>query len=46
MDINEVIAHIEIRQALVRYCRGVDRSDEAMIRSAFHEDAIDEHGAF
>jgi hypothetical protein len=46
MELHELMAHIEIRQALVRYCRGVDRSDEAMIRSAFHEDATDEHGAF
>jgi hypothetical protein len=35
----------EIHQALMRYCRGVDRGDEALINSAFHPDAIDDHGA-
>jgi hypothetical protein len=34
----------EIRQALMRYCRGVDRADEALINSAFHPGAIDDHG--
>ena len=36
----------EIREALMRYCRGVDRWDEALIRSAFHPDAHDDHGPF
>jgi SnoaL-like domain len=38
---------IEDRQAIhdviVRYCRGVDRSDPDLVRSAFHGDAIDNH---
>ncbi len=38
------------RQAILdcihRYCLGVDRHDAAMIASAFHPDAIDEHGPF
>lgn len=37
---------MEIRQALVRYCRGVDRGDRELIKSAFHPDAADEHGPF
>jgi SnoaL-like domain len=28
----------------MRYCRGVDRADEDLINSAFHADAIDDHG--
>jgi hypothetical protein len=39
-------AHIEIRQVLYRYCRGVDRGDEALIRSVYHPDATDDHGAW
>jgi hypothetical protein len=35
-----------IRDCVARYCRGVDRFDKAMILSAFHPDALDEHGKF
>jgi hypothetical protein len=34
----------EIRACLLRYARGVDRLDEDLILSAFHDDAIDIHG--
>jgi hypothetical protein len=33
----------EIRDALMRYCRGVDRLDAEIIRSVFHPDAHDDH---
>ncbi|HXN60807.1 MAG TPA: nuclear transport factor 2 family protein [Acidimicrobiales bacterium] len=33
----------EIHEALMRYCRGIDRCDEGLILSAFHEDAMDNH---
>lgn len=33
-----------IYEVLVRYCRGVDRCDEDLIRSAFHHDSYDDHG--
>lgn len=33
-----------IWQCLQRYCRGVDRFDREMILSAFHPDAMDDHG--
>lgn len=33
-----------IYEVLVRYCRGVDRCDESLIRSAFHSDSYDDHG--
>jgi hypothetical protein len=46
MDIDTISSHIEIRQALVVYCRGVDRGDPELIKAAFHADAIDEHGPF
>lgn len=36
----------QIRQCLHRYARGVDRFDRDLILSAFHPDAIDEHGKF
>jgi hypothetical protein len=35
-----------IRDCLYRYCRGIDRADEAALRSAYWEDATDCHGAW
>lgn len=34
----------EIHDALMRYCRGVDRADAELITSAFHPDALSDHG--
>jgi len=36
----------EILDCLVRFCRGVDRFDRELMLSAFHPDAIDDHGPF
>jgi SnoaL-like domain len=33
-----------IRDAVLRYCRGVDRLEPEMIRSAYHPDGYDDHG--
>ena len=35
----------EILDCLHRYTRGMDRHDRDMVRSAFHEDAVDVHGS-
>ena len=34
----------EIHDCLLRYTRGVDRHDRALMASAYHADAVDEHG--
>jgi ketosteroid isomerase-like protein len=34
----------EIQDCLLRYTRGVDRHDKDLMRSAYHDDAVDEHG--
>jgi hypothetical protein len=40
----EIVAHKqEIHDALMRYCRGIDRRDEKLVLSAFHPDALDNH---
>lgn len=45
--LKEEIADREaIRDCLYRYARGVDRCDEEMLRSAYWEDAIDDHLEF
>ena len=36
----------EIHEVLMRYCRGIDRRDEELLKSVFHPDALDEHGVF
>ena len=35
-----------IRDAALRYCRGVDRLDVELMKSAYWEGAIDDHGVF
>lgn len=36
----------DIHDCIVRYCRGVDRLDRDLVLSAYHPDAIDDHGIF
>lgn len=36
----------DIYDCLVRYCRGMDRFDRDIIRSAYHDDAMDDHGDY
>lgn len=36
----------EIHEALMRYCRGIDRCDADLLHSAYHPDATDDHGLF
>lgn len=35
-----------IRDCLYRYCRGIDRADEALLRSAYWPDGTDHHGPY
>jgi hypothetical protein len=41
-----LMAEREIRQVLLRYCRGVDRADPELIRECYHEGALDVHGKY
>jgi len=41
---HDLLAEREIHRVLLRYCRGVDRADEAVIAACFHPDARDDHG--
>jgi hypothetical protein len=36
----------QIHDVVLRYCRGIDRLDFALVRSAYHPDAIDHHTGF
>lgn len=45
-SLDDLLAERAIRQVLARYCRGIDRLDLGLVRSCYHDDAIDEHGSF
>lgn len=45
-DVRRLLVEHEISRALLRYCRGVDGMDEAMVRNAFHPDASIRMGHF
>ncbi|HEV2897423.1 MAG TPA: nuclear transport factor 2 family protein [Pseudaminobacter sp.] len=44
--IAELLDREAIRDCLYRYCRGIDRADEAALRSSYWPDAHDNHGAY
>ena len=39
-----LLDRLEIQDVVQRYARGLDRHDDDILRSVFHEDAIDNHG--
>jgi hypothetical protein len=43
--LTELLDREAIRDCLYRYCRGIDRADEASLRSAYWPDATDKHGS-
>lgn len=44
--LRRLIDERQIRDALFRYARGVDRGEWDLVRTAYHPDAIDEHGDY
>ncbi|MGJ7512566.1 nuclear transport factor 2 family protein [Variovorax sp. GT1P44] len=42
----ELMDREAIRECMFRYCRGIDRQDEASLRSAYWPDATDRHGPY
>lgn len=43
--LDRLVAKAEIYDVIMRYCRGVDRSDPELVKSVYHEDGYDDHGA-
>ena len=46
MDLETLLAKQEIGDVIYRYPRGIDRLDFDLVRSCYHPDAVDDHGAF
>ena len=46
MDTMRLQDRMEIQDCLFRYVRGVDRKNWALVRSAYHTDAYDDHGNY
>ena len=45
-DVQLLLAERDVKNVVLRYCRGVDRMDLALVRSCYHPDADDHHGDF
>ena len=45
-SLSELKARAAIGDVLVRYCHALDRGDEAMLRSCFHDGSLHDHGEF
>jgi SnoaL-like domain len=45
-DVQVLLAERDVKNVILRYCRGVDRMDLALVRSCYHSDADDHHGDF
>jgi hypothetical protein len=45
-DLERVVAAQACRDAVLRYCRGLDRLDAGLMRSAYLPGAVDDHGSF
>lgn len=43
-QLERLVARADIHDLLMRYCRGVDRLDEELLRSCYHPDSTDDHG--
>ena len=44
--LQELLDRQQIHDVVLRYCSGVDRFDREMLLSAYHPDAVDDHGVF
>ena len=45
-QMQQMLDRQQILDCVIRYARGLDRHDEEILASVFHEDAIDHHGDF
>jgi hypothetical protein len=43
--LEDMLDTFALRQLVLSYCHGIDRRDLQLVRSLYHDDAIDDHGA-
>jgi len=43
-SLEEALDQFALQRLLLSYCHGIDRQDLALVRSLYHDDAIDDHG--
>lgn len=46
VTIEEAADRLALQHLAVAYCHGIDRRDYALLRSLYHDDAIDDHSPF
>jgi len=44
--LDALLDKLAIYEVLTTYARGIDRRDWELVRSCYHEDAVDDHGAY
>jgi len=45
-QLRQLTDRMEIHDCMQRYTRGIDRQDRTLLRSAYHDDAVDDHVGF
>ena len=45
-DVQKLLDREAIKELVNLYCRAADRHDHELMRSLYHQDAIDDHGSF